>query len=184
MAKKKDGGAARAEGRRRVQNKRTEAKYGLQGFTAQANRNLSKPIIPRAQETAMAGLGISAGSAVAAAGAAIGRRVGARLGSALGRRVGGAYLSQQMGPISQARPGVTRMPQGTRVTTRAQMAAKQKGLTTIASNQAARVSSAIESRTSAFVSRASTAASRGTGRAIQATTASSTKRKGSTKTKK
>lgn len=54
-SRKKDGGAARAEGRKRVQNKRTEAKYGLQGFTKQAEANLRAPgrYIPTARQSGM-----------------------------------------------------------------------------------------------------------------------------------
>ena len=54
MARKKtDGGAIRAEGRKRVYNKKQEAKYGLQGFVARAetSRNWDKP-----QDIAMAGI--------------------------------------------------------------------------------------------------------------------------------
>lgn len=54
MAKKKtDGGAARAESRKRVYNKKQEEKYGLQGFVAraEASRNWDKP-----QDIAMAGI--------------------------------------------------------------------------------------------------------------------------------
>ena len=65
-SRKKDGGAARAEGRKRVQNKRQEAKYGLQGFTAQANKNLQMSNFPSKAEQAtllLGGVGKVAGKA-------------------------------------------------------------------------------------------------------------------------
>ena len=78
-SRKKDGGAARAEGRRRVQNKRTEAKYGLQGFTKQAEANLRAPgrYSPTARQS---GMGIIEASGFGAA-ASVGRVVKGALGS-------------------------------------------------------------------------------------------------------
>lgn len=91
MARKKtDGGAIRAEGRKRVQNKRQEAKYGLQGFTAQANKNLNAPgrYLPTRQQT---GMGIIEASGFGAA-ASVGRAAVPLKGFAhsLGRAVSNA----------------------------------------------------------------------------------------------
>jgi hypothetical protein len=70
--KKSDGGAERAKGRQRAQNKKTEAKYGLQGFTAQANKNLQNPrYIPTAKQS---GMGIIEASGFGAA-PSVGRAV-------------------------------------------------------------------------------------------------------------
>lgn len=87
-AKKKfDGGAARAQGRKKVHNKRQEARYGMQGFTAQANRNLQQPVLGRPQDTAIAGIGVSSAGVGRLAGRAIARTgVPARIANVVTRQ--------------------------------------------------------------------------------------------------
>jgi len=70
-SKKKDGGASRAAGRARVNNKRQEAKYGLQGFTGQVNANLARPRFGTPQEVAVAGAFAGAGRAAPKVGRAV-----------------------------------------------------------------------------------------------------------------
>lgn len=118
--KKSDGGAARAAGRKRVQNKRQEAKYGLQGFTAQANRNLRQPKIDRPQEIALAGIEASAFGAASAARTAVRAASSAPLrgvARSIGRAVSNARRVD-VGLHVSPRSGLTRIvPSGTRTGT-------------------------------------------------------------------
>lgn len=155
MAKKKDGGAARAEGRRRVQNKRTEAKYGLQGFTKQAEANLRAPgrYLPTAQQS---GEGIIAASGFGATGAVASvvskgvSKAATRIGTGFGQSVF-RQLTSKIKPTSAA--SKIKNLRGTVVTdlgvgrggymvtprlTPNQVSGIAKGQVTRASNQAAR----------------------------------------------
>lgn len=78
-SKKKDGGAERAKARKAVRNKRQEAKYGLQGFVKQANKNLKAPgkYIPTAWQSGMGIIeasGVGVGKAVAKTAAKVGAK--------------------------------------------------------------------------------------------------------------
>ena len=87
MAKKKksDGGAQRVNARRAVANKRKEKKYGLEGFTRQAEKNLKAPgrYIPTARQS---GLGIIEASGFGATKAAVKSGVTARAWNKLTRQ--------------------------------------------------------------------------------------------------
>ena len=187
--KKSDGGAARSEGRKRAQNKRQEAKYGLQGFTAQANRNLATSrVIPRAQETAMAGLGLSAGSAIGQAGLRVASRIGSRVGGRLANRIGSGYLADSMAVISRTKRGTVSTPKGPRRMTPAELKVRKKGLSTIASNQAARVASAVDNQVTSLVTGAVKTGSRIGGNVVAGASVASAKKnnrsKGSKTTKR
>ena len=101
--KKSDGGAARAAGRQRVQNKRTEAKYGLQGFTAQANKNLQTSIVPSKAEQAtllLGGVGNVAGKA-GGLGKALKNEVLTKPAAKIANQVGDAAFDIAVGSIKR-----------------------------------------------------------------------------------
>ena len=101
--KKSDGGAARAEGRARVNNKRQEARYGMQGFVSEANKNLQMSNLPSKSEQAtllIPGVGKNIGK-VSGLGKAIKTEVLTKPAAKIANQIGDAAFDIAVGSIKR-----------------------------------------------------------------------------------
>ena len=165
-SRKKDGGAQRAEARRKVANKKTEKKYGLEGFTKQAEKNLKSPILPTNKEMGA----VIAGGAATQLAAMAANKVASKVGAKLGNTVANNYMDDAMRLIDKSKQGGrvfrTNTPMGpslgsTKIMNAKQLEAAKGGLAKISENKANKIESNIRQELSNLVSGAIRATSRG-----------------------